>query len=302
MNGKRESMLKDSIAHQGRLLRAWRFAVPGIVFTVAFGFAACTGKSGSSGGDPNCPEPTGSGSAGTAGTAGTAGAAGSGQSGSGQGAAAGSMGTAGNNPGQGGAGATNNASDNEDNTFDHFNDPGDPFEILKQHQEEGPSNIRGRLHSCQKIPYAALGEFLKSRGVDIANPAAKSAGQLYRDGKDSLGVANYEAREPEAYFHTTAGATKLFDIFVQAAPEVIANIQNMPACQVGGQGKPMFDSTTGECVYESLSCIMGRPAKVQDIKLCNTMLQHAEAGNQADLDLKRRITVAAFLSAAHTCE
>ena len=32
------------------------------------------------------------------------------------------------------------------------------------------------------------------------------------------------------------------------------------------------------------------------------MLAHAAPGNQADLDLKRRITVAAFLSAAHTCE
>ena len=43
---------------------------------------------------------------------------------------------------------------------------------------------------------------------------------------------------------------------------------------------------------------MERPAKVQDIKLCHAMIQHAEPGNQADLDLKRRITVAAFLGAA----
>jgi hypothetical protein len=295
MNDKRETMTKDSIAHQGRLLRAWRFAVPGLVFSVAFGFAACTERTRSSM-DPACPEPTGSGSAGASGSAG------SGQSGSAGQGGAGNSGSAGANPGTGGVGATDAVSDNEDNTFDHFNDPGDPFEILKQHQEEGPSDIRGRLHSCQKIPYSALGEFLKSRGVDIANVAPKSAGQLYRDGKDTLGVANYEAREAETYFHTTAGATKLFDIFVQAAPEIIANIQNMPACQVGGQGNPMFDSATGECVFESLSCIMGRPAKVQDIKLCNAMIQHAEPGNQADLDLKRRITVAAFLSAAHTCE
>ena len=83
---------------------------------------------------------------------------------------------------------------------------------------------------------------------------------------------------------------------------MIANIQNMPACQANGTGKPMFDSTTGDCVFESLSCIMGRPATAQDIKLCNAMLQHAAPGNQADLEIKRKITVAAFLSAAHTCE
>ena len=67
-------------------------------------------------------------------------------------------------------------------------------------------------------------------------------------------------------------------------------------------GKPMFDPETNECVFESLSCIMGRPAKSEDMKLCNAMIAHAEPGNPTDLDTKKRITVAAFLSAAHTCE
>lgn len=293
MNGNRETMTKQSLVHLGRGASLRRFAVPGLVFGVAFAFAACTQKQGPS--DHNCPtDTTSSGGGGSGGSTATTGSGGTTTTTT----------TTTTPTGMGGAGATG-ASGNQDNTFDHFNDPGDPFAILQQHAEEGPPEIRGRLHSCDKLPYTTLGNLLRSRGVNIDNPPAqnpKSGGQIYKEGKDSLGVANYDARQAEASFHTTAGATKLFDIFVQSAPEVIANIQNMPACQMGGVGKPMFDATTGECVYESLSCILGRPAKLEDVKLCNTMLQHAQPGNQADLDLKRRITVAAFLSAAFTCE
>ncbi len=197
------------------------------------------------------------------------------------------------------------------NTFDHFNDPGasgqkDPFEILKERAEEGPPEVRSRLHSCTKITYAALGDFLMSRGVNLnatsSAGAPKTAGELYKTGTDAMGVARFDAREGETYFHTTAGATKLFDIFVQAAPEIIANIQSVDACKVNGAAKPMFDATTGACVYESLSCIMGRPATDDDMTLCNLMLAQAAKGDPTDLTTKRNITVAAFLSAANTCE
>lgn len=302
MNVKRETMSRESIAHYGRLARAARFAVPGLVFSVAFGFAACTGKSNPV--NPNCPTETGSGGGGSGGGI-TSGSGGTGTT-----TSTSTSTTTTSTATETVTSTDTDAAGDEDNTFDHFNDPSDPFDILKQHFDEGPPEIRGRLHSCTKVSYVSLGEFLKSRGVNLDAVAGagqpKTAGQLYKEGRDSLGVANYDAREPEAYFHTTAGATKLFDILVQAAPEMIANVQNVPACQVQGVGKPMFETaegpTKGQCVYESLSCIMGRPAKPEDMKLCNTMVQHAAPGNQADLDLKRRITIAAFLSAAHTCE
>lgn len=286
MNGNRKTMTKQSLG---------RFAVPALVFGAAFAFAACTGKQGPS--DHNCPtETTSSGGGGAGGTTATGGTTG--------GTTMTTTTTTTTTTGMGGSGASG-ASGNSDNTFDHFNDPGDPFAILQQHAEEGPPEIRGRLHSCDKLPYTTLGNLLRSRGVNVDSPPQqnpKSGGQIYKEGKDSLGVANYDARQAEASFHTTAGATKLFDIFVQSAPEIIANIQNMPDCQLGGVGKPMFDPMTGECVYESLSCLIGRPAKLDDMKLCNTMLQHANPANQADVDLKRRIVVATFLSAAYTCE
>jgi hypothetical protein len=196
-------------------------------------------------------------------------------------------------------------------TFDHFNDPGssgskDPFELLKERAEEGPPEVRTRLHSCTKIAYASLGAFLTSRGVNLnatsASGAPKTAGELYKQGGDALGVAKFDAREGEAAFHTTASATKLFDIFVQAAPEIIANIKSADACKYNGNGRDMFDAVSGKCVYESLSCIMGRPATADDLTICNVLVEQAAPGNAADLARKRNIAVAVFLSAAHTCE
>jgi hypothetical protein len=212
----------------------------------------------------------------------------------------------GTEPGPGNANTGNN-------THDHMNDPGesgqkDPFEILKERAEEGPAEIRSRLHGCTKLRYDALGQLLSSRGVNLAatapNGQPRTAGQLYNTGRDALGVARFDAREAEAYFHTTSGATKLFDIFIQAAPEVIANIQNAEACRVNGVGAPMFVEVEGEptkCNEQALSCLMGRPAKPEDLLLCELMIAQHD-GTPADVARKRNIAVATFLSAAHTCE
>jgi hypothetical protein len=279
------------------MARFLSWAMPGIVFSVAFAFSACGDAASSSG--QNCV-PTG----------GATGAGGSGQ--------AASSGAGGNPTTSGGGGtdggvveeAPGGSQTHGEQSFDHTNDPGesgqkDPFEILKERAEEGPPNIRTRLHSCTKIPYSAIGAFLTSRGVNMGSNVAKTAGQIYQTGGDALGVAKFDAREGERYFHTTAGATKLFDIFVQAAPEIIANIGNpamAPACSLNGSNKPMFDAMDGSCVRDSLSCIMGRPATEDDLILCDLMLAQATPGDAADLKNKQNIAVAAFLSAAHTCE
>lgn len=261
------------------------------------GLAACGSDAATGGGD--CIPVEGSGGSGNGATGGD----GSGGEGAGN---VGGSGNGGVDPPLDGGQTTGK----DGNTFDHFNDPGssgskDPFEILKERAEEGPPEIRTRLHSCTKIPYASLGNFLASRGVDLEATAGSgqlpTAGQLYAGGGDAMGIARYDAREAEAYFHTASGATKLFDIFVQAAPEIIANIENAPACQVGGVGQPMFDPNDGSCVSDSLTCIMGRPATEEDLILCNLMISKSD-GSPADIAKKRNITVAAFLAAAHTCE
>ena len=198
-----------------------------------------------------------------------------------------------------------------DNTHDHFNDLGangarDPFDILAQRQEEGPPEIRTRLHSCQKLQVAAVRSLLSSLGVNLdATGDPAPAGQLLAGGTGALGVANYDARVGETVVWSSAGAAKLFDIFVQAAPEIIANITDptkAPACVLNGVSNPMFDPADGSCVRESLSCIMGRPVREEDLILCDLMVAQANPNDMADVARKRVLAVAAFLSAAHTCE
>lgn len=273
--------------------RFLNWALPGLFFTVGFGFAACVGTADSVG--ENCTPAATTGSGGNGG----------------------SNGTGGSNTGTGGAGATSagdpETSQNGDNNFHHPVDatqPGqeDVFEILKARASEGPPEVRTRMHSCSKLSYSGLGDLLVSRGVNLAAvaPAGQppTAGQLYQAAstKDALGVANFDARMGEAYFYTISSATKMFDIFVQAAPEIIANIQNAEECKVNGTGYPMFDPNTGKCVYYALSCVMGRPATDDDMELCNLMISQANAADPKDLANKRALTVAAFLSAAHTCQ
>jgi len=157
----------------------------------------------------------------------------------------------------------------EDNTFDHMGSLGeneaapDPFAIAAQREEEGPPEIRTRLHSCQKMQISTLKNILSDLGVDLTATAGTgqppTAGQLLGGGGTALGGANYPARTGEALVWTAAGAAKQFDIFVQAAPEIIANLKNAPACQVGGVGPDMFNADD-TCNKDAITCIIGKPA------------------------------------------
>jgi hypothetical protein len=188
------------------------------------------------------------------------------------------------------------------NTFDHFNDLGefggrDPFDILAQREEEGPAEVRTRLHSCQKVPYATLGNILSSLGVDMGlKSTPPSAGQLYKGGAGALGVANYDARVGETITWSAAGAAKLFDIFVQAAPEIIANLPSLAQCQIDGTGPSMFDDQNN-CNPDALACIMGRPASQAQVDVCSHLVQ-----THPDPEQGKKIAVATILSATHSCE
>ena len=167
-----------------------------------------------------------------------------------------------------------------------------------------PLDIASRMHGCQKVGYASLGTFLKGRGVNLALTATPpSAGMLYAAATDAFGVPAPDSRLREPSFLTTAGATKLFDIFMQAALEIIPNISDMtkaPACTVNGANSAMFDG--GGCVEDSVTCLIGRPATPDDLILCNLILGKADPTNPADVAKKQQIAVASMLSAAHTCE
>jgi len=171
-----------------------------------------------------------------------------------------------------------------------------------------PLDIASRMHGCQKVGYSAIGTFLTGHGVNLAltnkSPMPPSAGQLYAGATGAFGVPEPDSRTREPSFMTTSGATKMFDIFMQAALEIIPNISNptlAPDCTVNGANSPMFDSD-GSCDANSVSCLIGRPATPDDLILCNLILAKADPTNPADVATKQQIAVATMLSAAHTCE
>jgi len=194
----------------------------------------------------------------------------------------------------------------QSDTFDHFQTLGDgeagpdPFAIAQQREEEGPPEIRTRLHSCQKMQITTLKNMLTSFGVDLTATASNgqppTAGQLINGGGTALGGANYAARVGEQIVWTAAGAAKQFDIFVQAAPEIIANIKTAPACQVNGTGPDMFNADN-TCNKDAISCLIGKPATDEHIAICNNLVTSA-----SDIDKGKEIAVATLLSAAHSCE
>lgn len=189
----------------------------------------------------------------------------------------------------------------EDNTFEHPDGLGgetrDPFEVLNERQEEGPPEVRTRMHSCQKMQNEALGNTLAAFGVDLgAEGDPAPAGQLYREGLAALGGANYDARSGESIAWTNSGATKFQDIWVMAAPEIIANLPNVEHCQIDGEGVEMFDADD-HCNEPAVTCIIGRPATDEHLAICNQIVQSAD-----DIEEGKRIAVAALMAAAYTCE
>lgn len=192
---------------------------------------------------------------------------------------------------------TGDTSGGTDNTFDHMNDSIDPFQVLARIQEQGPPEISSRLHSCQKLQYEVIGTVLAQLGVNLNKQSTPpSAGQLYKGGSQALGAPNYGARIREGIENTTSGATKLFDVFVQAAPEIIAAMPNVAACKLAGQPTQMFDAQ-GKCTLAGISCLQGAPAVQAQVDLCNQALTEASTPT-----IGQTIAVATILAAAHTCE
>ncbi len=188
------------------------------------------------------------------------------------------------------------------NTFDHMASLGtdgtkDPFQVLKEREEEGPAEIRTRLHSCQKIQVTTLRSILVGFGVNMdATGDPPTAGQLLKDGGGALGAANYDARVGETLVWTAAGAAKMFDILVQAAPEIIANLPSSPQCQVDGVGPQVFDENN-KCVEDAVTCLIGRPATKDHVAICNSAVAQASS-----VETGKKVAVATLLSAAHSCE
>lgn len=192
-------------------------------------------------------------------------------------------------------GEENNPAGGEDTTFDHT-DPIDPWAVLDRIMVDGPPSYSAHVHSCMKMKYATLGRVLTSRGVNLTNTVATSAGALYTNGLQAMGVATYAQRQAEATELTTAGASKILDIFASAAPEIIAAMPNRAECAVNGTPATMFDAA-GACTAQGIECITGLPATPPQVELCSQIVLRASTPTKG-----RNMAVAIMMAGAHICE
>jgi hypothetical protein len=200
---------------------------------------------------------------------------------------------------QGGDDTGGSTTGGDGTTFDHPNDGPSPFDIADRIHQEGPSSFSSQMASCSKIPYAVLGNLLASIGVDMSAAAQGnklSAISLYKGGASSMGAPQYDSRLRENSQVTTSGASKLFDIFAAAAPEVIKNIGSLTRCQVNGVAPVLFDASNA-CHIEGISCLLGVPATQGHVELCNQAVKGATT-----TEIGKNIAVAALLAAAYTCD
>lgn len=161
----------------------------------------------------------------------------------------------------------------------------------------------GETCFCPEPPCVPVGAQAAKPGMCVAAPA--TAGFLYQTAEDALSVPKLDSRRSEKDGHTTASAMRMMDIFIQAAPQIIDNIEDptlAPACVLDGATAPMFDPVDGSCVEQSVSCLLGMPATTDHLLLCDLIVDEADPNVAGDLEKKRNIAVAALLSAAHSCE
>jgi hypothetical protein len=184
----------------------------------------------------------------------------------------------------------------EAETFDHDNDF-DPFAVIDRLSKEGPARYTARVHSCPKVRFRTFGRLLTSLGVNVANTTPLSAGAIYRDmtSYNAMGGPNFGARIRENITITTSGASRAFDIFAAAAPEIITAVPTLQRCQSGGVPAVMFNGNT--CDPTGIACLIGAPATLGHIDFCNLTVSNASTP-----DIGKRIAVAALLAAAYTCE
>jgi hypothetical protein len=107
-----------------------------------------------------------------------------------------------------------------------------------------------------------------------------------------MGGPNFANRIRENIGVTTSGSSRMFDVFAAGADEVITNMSTLERCG----GATMFDANN-QCRADGITCLIGAPATVAHLDFCNLTVTSA-----SDVNVGKRIAVAAILAAAYTCE
>jgi len=170
----------------------------------------------------------------------------------------------------------------------------DPNVVEKETLSVGSIEVEARLHSCSKITYAALGQLLTSRGLEMTSTMEGSPGYIWSTGVSALGVADYAARVPEMILPTTATEAKQMDVFVAAA--LMIPTSTAMATTTGCPGVTLMDST-GAFTQDGLTCLMGKPATSEHLTIANQIVTDAP-----DPITGAELAISTLLEAAHTCE
>lgn len=186
-------------------------------------------------------------------------------------------------------------------SFDHddiLGNIGNPFADGRQVL---PSDGQ-RMHVCGKIMYDVLGTILTTRGVNTANATADSAGVLYRSGSNIMGVANYPARVAEADRNSTGGVTRMFDMFLAVADEMVTTTNpNGSITGTGCPGTALF-LADNSCNADGFACLLGAPLTSVQLMECTNAVKRIASLTSNDFIRAKRMTVATIASSAYLCD
>jgi hypothetical protein len=185
------------------------------------------------------------------------------------------------------------------NHDDILNNIGDIFTDGRQ----VPPALGQTLHSCGKVRFNVLTNILKTRGINVTNNAANSAGALLAKSQPVWGVANFPARTAETIRDTTSSLVGLHDILIAAAEEWVTTANPdgaftaamSPAC---GTAK-LFNNNT--CDKDGFACLMGAPPVQRQLDVCNSMINDVTAG-VTDIPTKRRLAIASMVGTVAMCD
>jgi hypothetical protein len=189
--------------------------------------------------------------------------------------------------------------------------PDDVVDLLSQ---EGPPEYALRIHGCSKFTYGALGTVLRALGL----PQASSAMTLYTSKPEVMGALAYAAGKRESLQLTTAGAAKFFDIALEAAPLLVANLPAQPACadpagmggSTNGQARLFNDTACGAglsgcCLESGFTCLMGIPATPDHLVLCDEVVRQTlnnDGSSSVDPTLGKALAVGTLMAGTFICE
>ncbi len=182
------------------------------------------------------------------------------------------------------------------NHDDILNNIGDIFTDGRQ----VPPAVGEKLHSCGKVRFNVLTNILQTRGINVTNTTANSAGALLAKAQPVWGVPNFPARVAETIRDTTSSLVSLHDVLIAAAEEWVTDTNldgAFAATTACGATAKLFNSNT--CDKDGFACVMGATPSQRQLDVCNNMITDTSVTNATT---RRRLAVASMVGTVAMCD